>query len=181
MGLPCQNKDDWTGLDLTIKWKSSTAIDSSWINSSPTPNLSIKKSILSTVFLSSGWSFSYFDFGDATIPCFCCGLGWSVVEKSIGKLSVLLGSLSFKRCKSRPNISTKLSAFCARVFSSFNFLFFACLVLRSGIPAPQRFGISGYVECVPHQVAKNTNEGLDSYLAHSANALSPDSTSSGGR
>ena len=83
----------------------------------------IKKSMLSTVFLSSGCSYSYFDFGEATLPCSGCELGGLVVEKSIEKLSALLGSLSFKSCKSRPIISTRLSAFCARVFSSFNFLF----------------------------------------------------------
>ena len=86
-------------------------------------NANVKIYTLSTVFLSSGWSYSYFDFGEATLPCSGCGLGGFVVEKSIEKVSVLFGYLSFKSCKSRPIISTRLSAFCARDFSSFNFCF----------------------------------------------------------
>ena len=85
----------------------------------------IKKSMLSTLFLSSRQSYSYFDFGEATLPCSGCRLGGFVVEKSIEKLSVLLGSLSFKSYTLRPIISTRLSAFCAEVFSYFNF----CLCL----------------------------------------------------
>ena len=86
-------------------------------------NANVKIYTLSTVFLSSGWSYSYFYFGEATLPCSGCGLGGFVVEKSIEKVSVLFGYLSFKSCKSRPIISTRLSTFCARDFSSFNFCF----------------------------------------------------------
>ena len=47
------------------------------------------------------------------------------------KLSTLLRSFSFKSCKFRLIISTRLSAFCAWVFSSFNFRF--VLVLCWGL------------------------------------------------
>ena len=50
-------------------------------------NANVKIYTLSTVFLSSGWSYSYFDFGEATLPCSGCGLGGFVVEKSIEKLA----------------------------------------------------------------------------------------------
>ena len=44
---------------------------------------------------------------------------WEVYRKTISTV----GHLKFQSCKSRSNISTRLGASCARVFSCFNFLF----------------------------------------------------------
>lgn len=123
-GRHCFIKYDFTG-------KSSTAIESSWINSSPTPNLSIKKSLHCVFLIFTVW------FWGCHTTIYLLRTGRAIFFSKVYRKAVIaVGSLSFKSCKFRPNNSTKCSALCTWVLNCFNFLFWACLVLRSGIPAP---------------------------------------------
>ena len=58
------------------------------------------------------------------------------VFKSTVYILELSGSFNLRQSSSRPNNLLKYRAFCALVFSSFNFLFWACAVISFGTPVP---------------------------------------------